>query len=262
MKLILCADDYAQSTGIDEAIIQLIKQNRLSATSCMTLSPRWREAAKRITPSIRKQAAIGLHLDFTHFGNAYSHPELIALSYARLLSRSYISEQIHQQLNLFESALGSAPDYVDGHQHVHQLPQIRDALIDILVKRYKGKLPWLRIARPPVNEGVKGLIIRALGANALQKKAQQAGFDYSDCLLGVYGFHGNSESYKHQLGTWLEDNTNKGDKVAVLMCHPSAASADHDAIYQARLAEFEVLNTDCFDALLKAHQIKLVKAPS
>ena len=68
MKLILCADDYGQSQGIDDAIIHLIQQKRLSATSCMTLSPRWKASAKRINSNIRNQAAIGLHLDLTHFG--------------------------------------------------------------------------------------------------------------------------------------------------------------------------------------------------
>ena len=263
MKLILCADDYAQSAGIDKAIIQLIQQKRLSAASCMTLSPRWKEAAKSITPVIKKQAAIGLHLDFTHFGEAYSHPKLIVLSYARLLSRKHIIEHINKQLDLFEEAIGTPPDYIDGHQHVHQLPQIRDALVDILTKRYKTKLPWLRIARPPLDEGFKGRMIRALGANALQRKAKQAGFDYSDCLLGVYGFHGDAESYKHRLSAWLKNNgDNEGDKAAVLMCHPSATSTDQDAIYQARLAEFEVFNTDFFDTLLATHQVELVKTPS
>lgn len=65
MKLILCADDFGQSEAIDQAIIKLIKMGRLSATSCMTLSPRWNEAAKQITPYIRKKASIGLHLDLT-----------------------------------------------------------------------------------------------------------------------------------------------------------------------------------------------------
>ena len=52
MRLILCADDYAQSQGIDDAIIQLIQEKKLSAASCMTLSPHWLKAAKRITPAI------------------------------------------------------------------------------------------------------------------------------------------------------------------------------------------------------------------
>ncbi|MDP3303450.1 MAG: ChbG/HpnK family deacetylase, partial [Methylotenera sp.] len=44
-SLIVCADDYAQSPAIDAGIIQLIQQNRISAASCMVLSPRWAEAA-------------------------------------------------------------------------------------------------------------------------------------------------------------------------------------------------------------------------
>ncbi|MEQ1767208.1 MAG: ChbG/HpnK family deacetylase, partial [Methylotenera sp.] len=33
-SVIICADDFAQSSAIDEAIIQLIQKNRLTATSC------------------------------------------------------------------------------------------------------------------------------------------------------------------------------------------------------------------------------------
>ena len=84
-SLIICADDFALSPAIDEGIIQLIQQNRLSAASCMVLSPRWTEAAKLIELEIRSKADIGLHLDFTEFGNAYAHPVLIARSLLRSL---------------------------------------------------------------------------------------------------------------------------------------------------------------------------------
>lgn len=262
MRLILCADDYAQSQGIDDAIIQLIQEKKLSAASCMTLSPNWLKAAKRITPAIRKQAAIGLHLDFTHFGQAISHPKLIVLSYARLLNKKELTQHINHQLDLFEQALGTPPDYVDGHQHVHQLPQIRETLIEILSKRYHDQLPWLRIARPPLNEGLKGWIIRWLGADALQRLAQKIGFDFSDCLLGVYEFRDDKVSYKNRLISWLKDaKKHENNHAAVLMCHPSTESADQDAIYGARLVEFGVLKNE-IDALIKTHQIELVKAPS
>ena len=262
MRLILCADDYAQSQGIDDAIIQLIQQKKLSAASCMTLSPHWPKAAKRISPAIRKQAAIGLHLDFTHFTPVASHPKLIALSYLRLLNKQQVSQHINHQLDLFEEALGAPPDYVDGHQHVHQLPQIREALIELLSKRYGSKLPWLRIARPPLNEGLKGWIIRWLGANALQQQAQKMGFLFSDCLLGVYEFRGDKASYKHRLINWLKDAKKHGsDNAAILMCHPSLESTDQDAIYGARLVEFEVLHNE-LDALLKTHQVELVQSPA
>ena len=172
--IIMSADDYAYSASIDEAIIKLIKNDRLSATSCMVLSPRWKEAGALITPAIRKKASIGLHLDFTQFGNAYPHVKLILLSLMRRLPKESIKISINKQLDAFEEVIGSSPDYVDGHQHIHQLPQIRDVLIEVLLERYQNNLPWLRIAKPPVSDGLKGLIIRLLGANALEKKALEA----------------------------------------------------------------------------------------
>ena len=56
MKLILCADDFGQSEAIDLAIIDLIKKDRLSAASCMTLSPRWVESAKKTHTKHQKKS--------------------------------------------------------------------------------------------------------------------------------------------------------------------------------------------------------------
>lgn len=259
MKLILCADDFGQSEAIDQAIIELIKKGRLSATSCMTFSPRWPEAAKKLTPSIRKKASIGLHLDFTHFGDAMSHPKIVLLSLARQLSSAHIKKSINQQLDAFEAAIGTAPDYVDGHQHVHQLPQIREALLDTVITRYGENLPWLRIAKPPLTDGLKGLIIRALGSGALEKKAKTLGFTYSGDLLGAYGFNGSSEEYLARLKGWLSEVQNSA-RTPVLMCHPATEGAiDEDVIYQARVKEYNVLVNKSLDNELD--QFSLVKSP-
>ena len=261
MKLILCADDFGQSEAIDLAIIDLIKKNRLSATSCMTMSPRWEESAKKITPSIRKKAAIGLHLDFTYFGEAISHPKLVLMSLSRQLVLDRIKQNIHKQLDAFESAIGTAPDYVDGHQHVHQLPQIRDALLEILLARYGRNLPWLRIAKPPIKDGIKGFIIRALGSNSFENKAKAKGFLCSGDLLGAYSFNGTSEEYMARLKNWLKEV--KSDKATpVLMCHPAIEMQGNkeDMIYPARVKEFGVLASDALAKELKA--FSLVKNPN
>lgn len=247
MKLILCADDFAQSEAIDKAIIALIKQKRLSAASCMVLSPRWPDAAMKLTASIKKQASIGLHLDFTHFGDAISHPKLILLSLCRQLSKQHIRQAIHAQLDAFEKALGMPPDYVDGHQHVHQLPQIRDILLEVLLERYSDHLPWVRIAKPPVTDGIKGLIIRLLGASAFERKAKKMGFVCSGSLLGAYGFNGSIQEYQARLDHWLiEAKKNRGN-TPVLMCHPAMSAAQQpqdDVIYPARTREYVVLMSD------------------
>ena len=261
MKLILCADDFGQSEAIDLAIIDLIKKDRLSAASCMTLSPRWVESAKKLTPSIRKKAAIGLHLDFTHFGDAISHPKLVLMSLSRQLVLDRINKSIHKQLDAFEGAIGTAPDYVDGHQHVHQLPQIREALLEILLERYGRHLPWLRIAKPPIKDGIKGFIIRALGSNSFEKKAKAKGFLCSGDLLGAYGFNGSSDDYMEHFKGWLKEV--KSDRATpVLMCHPAIEMLgnNEDMIYPARVREFEVLTSDALAKELKA--FSLVKSPN
>ncbi|MDP1767049.1 MAG: ChbG/HpnK family deacetylase [Methylotenera sp.] len=261
-QLIVCADDYAQSPAIDAGIIQLIQQNRLSAASCMVLSPRWADAAKSLTLEIRKKADIGLHLDLTQFGDAYSHPALIARSLLRCLPAQAIQLSIHAQLDRFEDALGTAPDYVDGHQHVHQLPQIRDALLDILKQRYSKKLPWVRIAKPPASDGFKSKIIKLLGAYALERKAKTMGFDCSGDLLGVYSFTGDSKDYEKLLGAWISGASNSLGTPA-LMCHPAIdklGSEINDPIYAARLNEFLVLNSNNFLALLQT--VILVREPN
>lgn len=265
--IIICADDYAQSPAIDEAILTLIAQNRLSATSCMVLSPRWDVAAKALTSAVRTKADIGLHLDFTHFGQAYAHPKLIAHSHLRNLPTQRIQQSIHTQLDRFEQALGTPPDYVDGHQHVHQLPQIRDLLLNTLKARYPHQLPWIRIAKPPSGTGLKASIIKLLGANALERSAKQMGFACSGYLLGVYDFSGDCQQYESQLTQWISSipavvNTSLQAHTPVLMCHPAIhkpGSELNDPIYQARLNEFSVLNSDKIDTLFK--MVRLVRQP-
>jgi predicted glycoside hydrolase/deacetylase ChbG (UPF0249 family) len=259
----MSADDYAYSASIDEAIIKLIKNDRLSATSCMVLSPRWKEAGALITPAIRKKASIGLHLDFTQFGNAYPHVKLILLSLMRRLPKESIKISINKQLDAFEEVIGSSPDYVDGHQHIHQLPQIRDVLIEVLLERYQNNLPWLRIAKPPVSDGLKGLIIRLLGANALEKKALAFNFKCSSELLGIYGFNTSPAAYELMLSKWIRQ-AKKSAGVPALMCHPAiqkySNDKTNDPIFNARLNEYQVLNSEIIGHILDC--VDVVKSPA
>lgn len=265
-NLIICADDYAMSADIDAGILSLIALGRLTAASCLTLSPRWPQAAKEINPAIRDGADIGLHLDFTGYSQAMHHPLplLIARTLARRLDKKAIRDSINHQLDRFEDALGKSPDYIDGHQHVHQLPQIRDQLISVLSERYAGNLPWIRIAKPPLEDGWKGWLIRQLGAEALARNAKAAGFRCSSTLLGVYGFDGDSNDYKLKLSNWLASASRSGETM-VLMCHPAlhtsevSMSEPADPIRRARLREYEVLSSNDLDDLLKRNSIRLVR---
>ena len=264
-KLVISADDYAQHVAIDDGILSLIEMGRITAASCLVLSPRWTEAAGRITPDIRSKADIGLHLDFTQFPQYMRMPLpiLIMRSLLRSLPRKVIRASIMTQLNYFEDAMGTPPDYIDGHQHVHQLPQIRDELVSILHQRYGTAAPWLRIARPPVAQGLKAAIIRLLGARSLGYLAKKNGLKHSQLLLGIYGFKGDTSNYREYMSDWLQI-ANKTGKSCVLMCHPGMENAPvlqdlGDPIYEARLIEHRIFSNDAFPALLSRHQIMLVR---
>lgn len=268
LPLIVCADDYAQSLAIDTAIVQLIHADRLSATSCMTLSPRWQQAAVALKP-LRNKADIGLHLDFTQFSQTIrlSHPKLVLACLFGLASQAAIRQNIEQQLDAFEQALATPPDYIDGHLHIHQLPIIRSVLFEVLNARYShlavAQRPWLRISSPPKGTGFKASLIHYLGANAFAKLAKQHGFKISPMLLGVYDFKGERSDYLKHWHTWLTllnaFYASKSHSAAsncvpvVLMCHPAVMGESvgekldiDDPIAHARIKEWQLLQSSEF----------------
>jgi len=271
-KVIICADDYAQSAAIDAAILTLIERGILTATSCMTLSPRWPDSARQLTPQLRTKADLGLHLDFTQFSRTMraSHPVLVLRSLTGLLSTQKVMANIKQQLDAFEDALHTPPDYIDGHLHVHQLPVIREALITILQHRYghlaPAKRPWLRISSPPVGSGLKARMIHWLGAEKLKQLAKAAGFRVSPVLLGVYDFQGDAAAYQARWLYWARQLKqlliSEKDLPPVLMCHPARPTQvidPHDPIAIARMIEWQVMQSADFSAWLSMADIQPVK---
>jgi chitin disaccharide deacetylase len=272
-NVIICADDYAQSAAIDAAILDLITRGVLTATSCMTLSPLWSQSAVQLTPDIRAKADIGLHLDFTQFSQSirYSHPQLVLRSLLGLLDQQAIRRNIQQQLDAFEQAVGTQPNYVDGHLHVHQLPGIREALVAELKQRYgnfpAAQRPWLRISSPPADSGLKARIIHWLGARALQNAATQASFRVSPCLLGVYDFQGDAATYQAHWRTWAKQlqkygGAEKNNLPPVLMCHPAQPADvedEQDPIAKARLTEWQVMKSADFATWLSTADVQPVK---
>jgi chitin disaccharide deacetylase len=262
-QLIMTSDDFAQSEAIDAGILHLIKLGHLTATSCLTQSPRWLQAAKLIDEAIRAKADIGLHLDFTQYNPILKSSLLWIMmqSCARVLPKKLIVNAIHQQLDAFENALGTAPDYIDGHQHVHQLPQIREALIEVLMQRYANQLPWIRISKPLITDGLKAHVIACLGANGLMKLARQHGIRNSQSLLGVYDFNLDQSQYQAKLTAWLS-HAASGNAIPALMSHPAKSSIANqygDPIYAARTVEYSVLADEAFKQSLKMLNIQLVR---
>jgi chitin disaccharide deacetylase len=261
VRLAVCADDFGLSDGVNQAILDLVGKGRLSAFSCLVDAPAFRPGAPQLAP-LATRADIGLHLNFTEsFGERaprFSLPGVIARAYARWLAPDAIRAEIRRQLDGFEDACGFAPHHVDGHQHVQQLPVVREALLTELEARYPAGRPWLRVGLPPPAPGLlspfapdrlKPLVLGTLGARALMHAAAQRGFATNAHLLGVYDFTGSVADYAARLGRWLAQAAD-GD---LLMTHPGLGQQAGDPIAAGRRREYEVLGGEGFAQALGAH---------
>jgi predicted glycoside hydrolase/deacetylase ChbG (UPF0249 family) len=250
-RLAVCADDFGMHPAVNAAVFDLVARGRLSTVACMVDGPAWIEGTARWRAERTSTVELGLHLDLTErfagAGARWNWNRLVMAGCLRLLARRQLQAEIERQLDAFEHGLQRAPDFIDGHRHVHQLPQVREALVEVLQRRYPGQRTWLRRCVSPVAAGerFKTAVIGLLGAHRLSGLAAQAGLPQNRHLLGVYGFDGDLASYQHRLAGWLAC-AQDGD---LLMCHPALAGAG-DGIADARTREHEVLAGPVFGRLL------------
>jgi predicted glycoside hydrolase/deacetylase ChbG (UPF0249 family) len=263
----IAVDDFGQHAGINQAALRLAEIGRAQAIGCMVGGPSWTKWNHRLRPLDRALIDVGLHLDFTETpllpGTLRSLNSLIRDSFLLRLDRRAVRAEIKAQLNAFELAIGRAPAYVDGHQHVHQFPVVRDELLAELAERYGEFKPWLRSTRMVREAGahapsgwrssLKPWIVQRLGAAGLASAARELGYPQNGRLLGVYDFAGGPDHYSRLIANWLS-SSRQGD---LLMCHPSVAIDCADPMIDARRAEFEVLSGPAFEVQLKDAAVTL-----
>ncbi|RTZ40682.1 ChbG/HpnK family deacetylase [Candidimonas sp. SYP-B2681] len=248
------------NAAVDEGILELARLGRLNATSCLVDGSTFSGNAARLRAS---GLQLGLHLNFTE---SLGQPGLY-LPVSRLILRTWTGrmdvsrcrDQIAHQLDRFEAVIGRPPDFVDGHQHIHQFPQIRGLLLEELKSRFAGSLPWLRYTGAGSMSGsglrlrIKAWIIQVLGAHAFAKAARRQSFATNRAFLGVYDFSGGEPAYSGLLRNWLQQ-ARDGD---LIMCHPACQVVARDALGRQRQAEFDVLRSDAAGTWLKEYGVVL-----
>jgi predicted glycoside hydrolase/deacetylase ChbG (UPF0249 family) len=252
-KFALCADDYALTEGVSRGMLALVDARRLTAVSAMSSAPAWPELAPELGAR-RKIVAIGLHLDLTQRPFAgkrrpFGRGELIAGSLSGRLDAAGIAAEFERQLDLFETALGARPDHVDGHHHVHGLPQVRAALASVLKRRYGALEARARpLIRDPADARGRLLQRRGARAKALSVAWLCAGFGDEMNAAGFAtnrGFAGFSryvgrKSLHRDFDAYLKA---PGPRHLV-MCHPGFASpalAELDPLAGSREQEYAML---------------------
>lgn len=263
--------------GVNQAVLDLLALGRISAVSCLVDGPAWQAGAQALRQAVQGPdqalADVGLHLNFTDLldgaaqagGPRCELGPLIWRCYGRRWRQADLVREIDRQWGRFESVWGRAPDFVDGHQHVHQLPQIRDALAQVLQRRLSAGLSerlWLRQCRSPgwrgwragisLSDTAKAAVIAALGSSRTGQVATRLSLRHSQRLLGVYPFDADEPGYLKRWQTWLALLAPHGD---VLMCHPAVptykAQGAFDVIAASREMEYAVLRSAALGQLLR-----------
>lgn len=281
IPFVLCADDYGLSPGVSSAIRDLIDRERLSATSCMTVTPFWKDHATWLTPYVDR-VDVGLHLTLTDQrpigamprtapgGRLPSLGALMRLAYGGRLDAGEVEAELNRQLDAFEAALGRAPAFIDGHQHVHQLPVIREAVIRALAARSKGKpanasRPYLRSchdrASAITTRGIaipKSFFISML-SRRLRKLAQKHTIATNTSFRGVYDFS-KPVPFGAMMERFVEDLPRPQAGMALVMCHPGIPDdvlRAVDPVVEQRRVEYEWLGGHGLPALLSKRNLRL-----
>lgn len=273
--IILCADDYALTPGISRGIRELALAGRLSATSAMTVSPYWeREGVilKDFEPAVSGHLATGLHFTLTDLKPLTNMPNLapggqfpplgalLRQALRRRIDAREIRAELQAQLDHFERVVGHPPAYLDGHHHVHQLPVIRNIVIDI-TKECLGPTPFVRFCDEPLvalaRRGVsvpRAAIISLLG-RVFAARARRAGFRGNTGFRGVRDFRA-----EENVASLFEAYLDRPRANMMIMCHPGhdePVPDIEDEIHARRPEELAFLASDAFGRLLEQRDVTL-----
>jgi predicted glycoside hydrolase/deacetylase ChbG (UPF0249 family) len=276
-RIWLCADDYGISRAVDMAIRDLVVRGRLNATSVLVAAPschRSEAVALDALNSAAPRVAIGLHVSltapfrplsrgFTPLKAGAFMPQAATVRHAlfRRFHDAALAAEIASQVQSFIELFGRAPDFIDGHQHVHLLPQIRGAVLRVAQKTAPNA--WLRqCGRARALPGRlimsladrKGLLLD-LGSRSFRRRAAALGMRTNPAFAGTYGF-ADAADFATLFPRFL-DGLPDG---AVVMCHPGFVDAELqrlDPLTTLREREYAFLASDGFPAVLAARGVIL-----
>ncbi len=268
----LCADDYGISPGVNGAIRDLVARGRLNATSVMVVAPTFNASEAEALAGLNedeKRVAIGLHFTLTgpyrpltlgyvpvRNGAFLPLEGTMLASFLQRLKRDRIAKEVAAQINAFIDAFGHPPDFIDGHQHVHLFPQVREAFLSVV--KEMAPQAWVRQCgrsiplRSRFNK--KALMLDML-SYSFRRKARAMGLRTNPAFAGAYDFRGEPDFAKlfprflHRL-----------PPDSVVMCHPGMVDDELsrlDPLTTQREREYAYLGSDALPETLAAYGVSL-----
>jgi predicted glycoside hydrolase/deacetylase ChbG (UPF0249 family) len=125
--LIVNADDFGQSPGVNRGIIEAHERGIVTSASLMV---RWPAAAlAAVYAREHPRLGVGLHLDL---GEWEYRDDTWAARYEVVPpdDRQALANEVSRQLATFRDLVGRAPTHLDSHQHVHRDEPVLSILVE------------------------------------------------------------------------------------------------------------------------------------
>jgi predicted glycoside hydrolase/deacetylase ChbG (UPF0249 family) len=252
-RVVVCADDFGFSDVACEAAIELAAKGAISAVSCAVDGATATRHALALL-AVSADVSLGLHFNLTEPATAPMHASLGAWLWRAQITRSIdtggVLAELRRQLSLFETLFARPPDFVDGHQHVHQLHAIAPLLIEELSRRY-GMRVAVRSTLPLRFRGIKAGVIARLGGRQLRHLLHAQGLTTNADFAGVYDFS-SRVPYADRMQQWL---ASIGD-LGLIMCHPERSTREQP---DARALEYMFLEGETWYRLRRHYSVQLVQ---
>jgi predicted glycoside hydrolase/deacetylase ChbG (UPF0249 family) len=268
----ICADDYGISYAVSVGILEALDAGRLTAVSALVNGPRWPAMGRELLRHCRN-ADVGLHFNLTlgrplgympTFAPTGTFPpiaKVIRMAMRGKLPMEEIRAEIDRQLDRFEAVMERRPDFVDGHQHVHGLPGIREALLDAMLARRLAGRTWLRDSADSLHRialrgahARKALAVRAV-SSGFHRAANWRGFATNDGFAGFSDFDPGKDYAKS-----FESYLRAPGKAHLVMCHPGHVDEElkaQDPVTITREQELAFLLSPRLPEMLEKRGLKL-----
>lgn len=175
---------------------------------------------------------------------------LFALAFSRRLDRPDVAAELRLQWDAFTQAHGRLPDFIDGHQHVHLLPGVREAVLAMLLECPAEARPWLRICwEPPARVLArqiaigKTMLLAALSL-PLRRAVHRLGLAANDSFRGVHAFAPDGD-FASMFRRFLQGAARR----PLIMCHPGLVDDTLravDPVVEPRALEYDYFASSRF----------------
>src|SRR5438128_2496992 len=124
--LIVNADDFGPSPGVNRGIISAYEHGIVTSASLMV---RWPAAEAAQYARLPPNMSVGLHLDLGEW--VYGNSDWTLLYHVVAFDDLFkVRQEVSSQLAAFRKLMGREPSHIDSHQHVHRKEPVRTAALE------------------------------------------------------------------------------------------------------------------------------------